>query len=83
MAGSSPVQHQGGDVVPFQPTQASNPYATRSQRQLLDEPGNLNAYLDGISLADVQSVLSCHFLENQRDHSIFSYLVEPEDGVLP
>lgn len=86
MAGSSPVLHRGGDVVPYQPTQSSTPHETRSQRELLSEPlhaGNLKAYLDGISLVDVQSVLSRHFLENQRDRSIFSYLVEPGDGVLP
>jgi hypothetical protein len=45
--------------------------------------GNLKAYLDGISLVDVQSVLSRHFLQNKRDRSIFSYLVEPGDGILP
>jgi hypothetical protein len=53
---------------------------------LLSEPlhaGNLKAYLDGICLVDVQSVLSRHFLENQRDRSIFSYLVEPGDGIWP
>jgi hypothetical protein len=85
MAGSS-SQHQGRDVVPYQPTQPSTPRVTRSQRQLLSEPlhaGNLEAYLDGISLVDVQSVLSRHFLQNQRDRSIFSYLVEPGDGILP
>jgi hypothetical protein len=85
MAGSS-SQHQGRDVVPYQPTQPSTPRITRSQRQLLSEPlhaGNLEAYLDGISLVDVQSVLSRHFLQNQRDRSIFSYLVEPGDGILP
>ena len=86
MAGSSPVLHRGGDVVPYQPTQSSTPHETRSQRELLSEPlhaGNLKAYLDGISLVDVESVLSRHFLENQRDRSIFSYLVEPGDGILP
>lgn len=86
MAGSSPVQHRGGDVVPYQPTQSSTPHDTRSQRELLSEPlraGNLKSYLDGISLVDVQSVLSRHFLQNQRDRSIFSYLVEPGDGVSP
>lgn len=68
------------------PTQSSTPHETRSQRQLLSEPlhaGNLKAYLDGITLVDLQSVLSRHFLENQGDRSIFSYLVEPGDGILP
>jgi hypothetical protein len=58
----------------------------RSQRQLLSETlhaGNLKAHLDGISLVDVQSVLSRHFLQNQRDRSIFPYLVEPGDGIPP
>jgi hypothetical protein len=85
MAGSSSQNH-GRDVVPYQPTQPSTPRETRSQRQLLSEPlhaGNLKAYLDGISLVDVQSVLSRHFLQNQRDRSIFSYLVEPGNGILP
>jgi hypothetical protein len=43
----------------------------------------LKAYLNGIPLADVQSVLSRHFLQNQRDRSIFSYLVELGDGIPP
>jgi hypothetical protein len=67
MAGSSPVLHRGRDVVPYQPTQLSTPHETRSQQELLSEPlhaGNLKAYLDGICLVDVQSVLSRHFLEN-------------------
>jgi hypothetical protein len=34
-------------------------------------------------LIDVQSVLSCHFFQNQHDCSIFSYLVEPEDDISP
>jgi hypothetical protein len=85
MIGSS-SQHHGRDVVPYQPTQPLTPRKTHSQRQLLSEPlhaGNLKAYLEGISLVDVQSILSCHFLQNQRDRSIFSYLVEPGDGILP
>jgi hypothetical protein len=43
----------------------------------------LKAYLEGISLVDVQSVLSRHFLQNQRDRSIFSYLIKPGDGIPP
>lgn len=43
----------------------------------------LLGFPDGISLVDVQSVLSRHFLQNQRDRSIFSYLVELGDGISP
>lgn len=74
------------DVVPLPSAQSSTPHLTRSQRQLLSEPlhaGNLKAYLNGISLVDVQAVLSRHFLQYQQDRSIFSFLVDPGDGVLP
>lgn len=80
------LSQYAGDVVPFPSTQSSTPHLTRSQRQLLSEPlhaGNLKAYLDGISLVDVQVVLSRHFLQHQQDRSIFSFLVDPGDGVLP
>ncbi|GAB7364011.1 hypothetical protein MBLNU230_g4569t1 [Neophaeotheca triangularis] len=43
----------------------------------------LPGFPDGISLVDVQSVLSRHFLQNQRDRSIFSSLVEPGGGIPP
>lgn len=75
------------DILPFPSAQPSTPAPlTRSQRQLLSEPlhaGNLKAYLDGISLVDVQAVLSRHFLQHQQDRSIFSFLVDPGDGVPP
>jgi hypothetical protein len=45
--------------------------------------GSLNAYLDDISLVDVQAVLSRRSLQHQQDRSIFSFLVEPGDGVQP
>jgi hypothetical protein len=45
--------------------------------------GNLKAYLNGISLVNVQAVLSRHSLQHQQDRSIFSFLIDPGDGVLP
>lgn len=85
MAPTESDAQQVGDLVPFPSAQSSAPHLTRSQRHLLNEPlhaGNLKAYLDGISLVDVQAVLSRHFLQHQQDRSIFSYLVDPGDGVL-
>ena len=75
-----------GRCGPFPVSPVFHAVLTRSQRQLLSEPlhaGNLKAYLDGISLVDVQAVLSRHFLQYQQDRSIFSFLVDPGDGVLP
>jgi len=86
MSTPSSLSQYARDVVPFPSAQSSTTHLTRSQRQLLSEPlhaGNLKAYLDGISLVDVQAVLSRHFLQHQQDRSIFSFLVDPGDGVLP
>lgn len=86
MSAPSALSQYAGDVLPFPSAQSSTPHLTRSQRQLLSEPlhaGNLKAYLDGISLVDAQAVLSRHFLQHQQDRSIFSFLIEPGDGVLP
>lgn len=86
MSAPGALSQYAGDVLPFPSAQSSTPHLTRSQRQLLSEPlhaGNLKAYLDGISLVDAQAVLSRHFLQHQKDRSIFSFLVEPGDGVLP
>ena len=86
MSTPSALSQYARDVVPFPSAQPSTPHLTRSQRRLLSEPlhaGNLKAYLDGISLTDVQAVLSRHFLQHQRDRSIFSFLVDPGDSVLP
>jgi hypothetical protein len=86
MAPTDSDAQQVGDLVPSPSAQSSAPHLTRSQRHLLNEPlhaGNLKAYLDGISLVDVQAVLSRHFLQHQQDRSIFAYLVDPGDGVLP
>jgi hypothetical protein len=86
MSTPSPFPQCARDVIPFPSAQSSTPHITRSQQKLLSEPlhaGNLKAYLDGISLVDVQAILSRHFLQHQQDRSIFSFLVEPGDGVLP
>ena len=86
MSALGSLSQYAGDVVPFPSAQSSTPHLTRSQRKLLSEPlhaGNLKAYLDGISLVDVQAVLSRHFLQHQQDRSIFSFLLDPGDGVLP
>lgn len=70
--------------LPHQETQLSTPHRTRLQRQLLAKPlhaGNLKAYIDSISLVDFEAVLSRYNLQNQEDRSIFSYLVDPGDGI--
>jgi hypothetical protein len=45
--------------------------------------GKLKAYLDGISLVEVQAVLFRHFLQHQQYRSILAFLVDPGDGVPP
>jgi hypothetical protein len=75
------------DVAPsLSSVRSSTPQLARSRRRLLSEPlhaGNLKAYLDGISLVDVQAVLSRRFLRHQQDRSIFSFLTDPGDGIPP
>jgi hypothetical protein len=86
MSASRDLSQYAGGVGPSPSAQSSTLHLTRSQQRLLAEPlhaGNLKAYLNGISLVDVQAVLSRHSLQHQQDRSIFSFLVDPGDGVLP